>query len=520
MNQAQKIASAILILALAGIFMLVQVLGFLLFGDKVRSIGERLPWAPILAVAGFGIAIAGLVMWRWAVGGRLLDRERLTTLTAIVTAGGFIFAAWMVLIGYVRPDSAEERTNVAQIAVGIVGGTVLGIGGYVGWRSLQVTRARLDLDRESQLTENFTAAVEQLGATLDGGAPNYEVRLGGIYALERIAKSWVELEKANDYWAVIEVLTAYLRHNTREERVKAVNESQDGDNDSQSRFMPDIEVIVDVIRRRPGIKNENRRNFRLDLRGCWLKGAIFSGAQLKRANFRDAQLERASFVEARLQGANLSGAQLEGAYLSRAQLERAILAGARLEGATLFDARLDGAILSGTHLEGAFLIGAQLIEADLYGAHLRWADLRGSHLEGADLRGSHLEGADLRGSHLEGADLREAYLEVADLRRVNMEGADLRGAHLEAADLRGAWLAGTDLRGSHLEAAIVLDESLASQMPSLFPRWFTDLDLESVDLRKVYGLTVDALLAAKDVDPDLVPEHLREEYLERLQASG
>jgi hypothetical protein len=36
-----------------------------------------------------------------------------------------------------------------------------------------------------------------------------EIRLGGIYALERITN---ELEK--DYWSIMEVLTAYVRKNS------------------------------------------------------------------------------------------------------------------------------------------------------------------------------------------------------------------------------------------------------------------------------------------------------------------
>lgn len=39
------------------------------------------------------------------------------------------------------------------------------------------------ISREGQITERFTKAVDQLGN------PNIDVRIGGLYALERIARN-------------------------------------------------------------------------------------------------------------------------------------------------------------------------------------------------------------------------------------------------------------------------------------------------------------------------------------------
>jgi hypothetical protein len=64
------------------------------------------------------------------------------------------------------------------------------------WRTLQV-------NREGQITERFTQAIDQLGATDDKGNKLFEIRLGGIYALERIAR-----ESEEDYWPIMEILTA------------------------------------------------------------------------------------------------------------------------------------------------------------------------------------------------------------------------------------------------------------------------------------------------------------------------
>ncbi|HEY6248387.1 MAG TPA: hypothetical protein VI685_00410, partial [Candidatus Angelobacter sp.] len=90
----------------------------------------------------------------------------------------------------------EARKTLAQI----VGGTLLLIGFYATWKGI-------GLSREGQITDRFAKAIEQLGAAKAG------VRVGGIYALERIAK-----DSERDHWTVMEVLTAYIRDNAQRKK--------------------------------------------------------------------------------------------------------------------------------------------------------------------------------------------------------------------------------------------------------------------------------------------------------------
>ena len=78
--------------------------------------------------------------------------------------------------------------------------------------------------RETMYTSLFTKAVEQLGAMREIAVPdperaieaapvtkivpNTEVRLGAIYALERIAQ-----DSERDHWPIMETLCAYVREN-------------------------------------------------------------------------------------------------------------------------------------------------------------------------------------------------------------------------------------------------------------------------------------------------------------------
>jgi len=71
-------------------------------------------------------------------------------------------------------DRAKAINDVRATLLQGIGGAVLLLGVYFTYRQLQTSR-------EGQVTERFTRAIDQLGHT------RLDVRLGGIYALERIA---------------------------------------------------------------------------------------------------------------------------------------------------------------------------------------------------------------------------------------------------------------------------------------------------------------------------------------------
>src|SRR5829696_7906628 len=134
-----------------------------------------------------------------------------------------IFSANDKLSAADRKDLVQGFASVAQAAaVGLAGAVGL-VGLFFTWRSLRQaresqaqtqidTQRTLKLTEQGQITERFTRAIDQLGATDETtGKPRLEIRLGGIYALERIARDSPE----RDYSTVMEVLTAYVRENTQ-----------------------------------------------------------------------------------------------------------------------------------------------------------------------------------------------------------------------------------------------------------------------------------------------------------------
>lgn len=91
----------------------------------------------------------------------------------------------------------QYRATLAQI----LGGVAILFTLYFAWGNLTTAR-------DGQVAERFTKAVDQLGST-QSDKKIMEIRLGGIYALERIANQFDKYY----YWQIMEILTAYIRTN-------------------------------------------------------------------------------------------------------------------------------------------------------------------------------------------------------------------------------------------------------------------------------------------------------------------
>jgi hypothetical protein len=371
------------------------------------------------------------------------ERTRYQVLLFVGGVALFGIVLGVVLDWYINPQTSTQKKDLVQALGLITAGVAAAIGIFFTWRGQRITRIgqdmtqqntqeqlqltreglqstqknteqQLQLTQQGQLTERFTRAIDQLGKIDDKGSKLVEVRMGGIYALERIAR-----ESEEDYWAITEVLTAYLRQHARWQTA----EGQQGEEEAGgSRGKPeppevptpdpDILAIATILRRRPHYYGHGEPE-PLDLRQTNLSQANLRGANLQGAN---------------LQGANLSWADLEGATLSGANLTDA-----HLWGAHLLDADLSGANLSFADLTQAFLTKAKFVEARLYSANLWSATLYEANLRGADLQEANLTNAHLQRADISGANLFEAvlaaYLEGADL----SEAGGLTQAQIEQA---------------------------------------------------------------------------------------
>jgi len=308
------------------------------------------------------------------------------------------------------------RNDVRTTMLQAMGGAFFLVTALLTWRQLQ-------LNREGQITERFTRAIDHLGSE-----DKLDVRLGGIYALERIAN-----DSRTERGPIVEILTAYVRGRAiRHDGVAAPSEVS-----SLQVRAPDVQAAMTVLGRRPRTDGQPE------------------ALQLARVDLRKATLPEAELQTANLSASDLSAGVLRGANLRGASFERADLRQADLE-----RANLDDSVLREANLREANLAGSRLVRADLGAANLGEASLRGANLRGADLRAANLwqaslDGADLSGANLEGSTLVRASLVQAHLAGARLAGATLTGATMPGADLTGVladrrttWPQGFDWRSA------------------------------------------------------------------------
>ena len=342
-------------------------------GPRQEAVDMKNVAIPALILAITGIVV--LILWLW------------------------VRPIWQIILLIPEPETriSSQIELVKTLATIFLGGGVLGTL-YLTWRRVNAAERAIEVAQEGQITERFTRAIDQLGSD------RVSVRLGGIYALERIAR-----DSAEDHWPVMQVLMDCVPRRPSQDK-------QPVGDPSELSMPADVQAILTVLGRLNTKHAEHRR--RLNLRKVDLRGA-----DLRKVNFREAILIEADLREVRLDHANLQGANLALADFRCTILQNANLRGARL---ALADFR------------GADLTGADLREANLDGADFQWGPLR---LTTERIQGATPENPSRR------TQLNEADIRVATLRNAHFQGTDLTNADFE----------GADLTGSHFSRAFALD---------------------------------------------------------------
>ena len=232
-------------------------------------------------------------------------------------------------------EQFEQEDNARRTLAQIVGGLLAFFVIYVTWR-------RLEMAQDQQLAERFTRAITQLGDE------KLEVRLGGIYALERIAQ-----DSASDHWPIMETLTAYVRGRAPWPQLES---SHDEPGQARAGVMVRVLGHLKTFRRRQARRSSNRPQ---------------EPAKAQRP-LTDIQAAL-TVLGRRKREREAAGQELE-------------LRNTDLRGISIREASLRKVNLEGTALHRSDLTNCDLLEIDLREAHLTEADLTGVDLTGADLR--------------------------------------------------------------------------------------------------------------------------------------
>ena len=180
-------------------------------------------------------------------------------------------------------------------------------------RSTAAAERTTNAAEQGLITDRINTAVTGLGVEKnvkqtapDGNVTentdaNIEVRLGAVYALERISQ-----DSDRDHMQIMEILCAYIRTNVPWDRTTPMK-----------RLRADIQAALTVIDRRAPdkIALERDKGFVLDLcaadlRFAHLHDGDFAQARFWGSNFQFAVLTRTNLKDASLSHANLSDAHL------------------------------------------------------------------------------------------------------------------------------------------------------------------------------------------------------------------
>jgi len=326
--------------------------------NKTNNLTEIIPWLLISFIL-FVVGLLALSCYLWGLNvtpivqqESILDikdffelknqaiKSVITSIQSYVTGFGGIAILFNVYYGAKRAKAMEDNAIATT------------------QNAIAATK-NAEVAEQGQITERFTKAIEQLGSD------NISIRLGGIYALERIAK-----DSERDHWTIMKVLSAFVRENAPVK--KDVQDKKAESKLQQPELTADIQAALTVIGKRDTEKDPE--NQIIDLNDANIAGANLSDANLQRAFLADAKLQRATLHQANLQGAILDGANLQEAFLVEANLQEAILTEANLQEANLNKA----------DLQGAFLDRANLKDANLYEANIHRTCFDGANPEDAN----------------------------------------------------------------------------------------------------------------------------------------
>jgi Pentapeptide repeats (8 copies) len=309
---------------------------------------KRPDWLKLSPPMVFGLVAVGVLGLGWVV--IYLPRLQTASLSQKIKGYETSAKADPEKLATLEKGQIDSENAIRTGLIQGIGGTALLIGLYFTYQNLRATQrnveiaeekqvterktaeANLKLAEAKQVTERFSKAVEMLG-----NEDSLHVRLGGIYALERIAR-----DSDDDYWQVMEVLTAFVRSES------PWPPKQTSEGSLEEKAPQPVEVQQPVEESSPVVEGETNQGaepqtalserkqrfqeeqafraalpiLRTDLQAVMTvigrRKHRYEEGETQRLDLRSTDLRKLQAREANLTGFDLSGAHLEGADLSSA----------------------------------------------------------------------------------------------------------------------------------------------------------------------------------------------------------
>lgn len=342
--------------------------------------------------------------------------------------GVIFFGILLTRVFYAATNGSPDDVNKLLLALaGMVGAP------FVVWRVVIAARAnqvakenaaeQSRIANENLYATLLTKAVEQLGATreekfvdeyitvtgstkkdvVSKTVPNIEIRLGGIYALEKIAKDHKSL-----HMPVMEILCSYVRQNAENSDFDNQNESDEKSEKSEiikKLIRIDVQAAVSVIGRRnmsiidEEIIGDGRKDIsfeddvRFDLSNCRFTGLNMKGLTFSRANF-----ERSVFVDSNFDDAYFDRTNFSKSEFKNVTMQNIKVNGCKLDESRFIDIYIGEAIFNRTWISRVFFENVRILDSKMLNCHFYDSQMKTADFYRCDLSGSFLSRTDFSGS--------------------------------------------------------------------------------------------------------------------------
>ena len=249
---------------------------------------------------------------------------------AVVVALSIVFWDWL---SFGESGSTTIR-NVGLVLAALVALPLAVWRSKVAERQASAAQRQADTAQQNLLNERYQQGAEMLGSDV------LAVRLGGIYALQRLAEEHPE----QYHIQIMRLFCAFARNPPIDDRVETTWVPPDSEIRRLRVDVQDVMTTVSACHARQ-IKLERDTKFRLELSGANLAGIYLSNANLAEANLHSVDLS-----DAQLEGGILSGASFWDTNLCRANLKCGDLSDATFWDSDLSDANLNRGDLSGASI--------------------------------------------------------------------------------------------------------------------------------------------------------------------------
>ena len=304
--------------------------------------------------------------------------------------------------------------NLAFAFLGTVSGIAALFGGYLAILRANTNERQATTEEQGLITDRINKAIERLSTNDEKGKPIIEVRLGALYALERIAQ-----DSIRDHIQIMDILCAYVKTNSPLPKKKKP-------------LRKDVQIALNIIGWRANghdgkkrLKKERRENYYIDLNYCDLHGAEFNKANLSGAEFNRANLDGASFYDS-----DLSNAFFRYAKLNKVYIDNTNMTSANFNWAEIIEAGISESNLTTTGLSYANMSKTTIANrSNLYNAQFLKTDMSNTKLYNIDMTDAILFNANFKD-----AKINDSNLNHTSFYKTNMKGADTTNSYAYEGD--------------------------------------------------------------------------------------